>query len=300
METRTITILANPISGVRHDKKQLAEEIARRAKTYGFDSVICYTQGRGDATGIARQAVENNHAMVVVLGGDGTVNEAASGLLNSQVSLGIVPLGSGNGLARTLSIPTKVEKACDVLFEGKAVLADAGRVNDRLFFLVVGIGFDAAVSEGFDNFHRRGFLSYFYVGLREFFNYVPCELHISFAEKNINSRPFMVAVANGQQYGNNALIAPHAQINDGKFDLVVVNRFTIWQALTQFYKIFIGRIRDFEEVDFYRADKIRIERAAAGIVNVDGEACQLEATLDISIIPKALKVVVPPNATCFC
>ncbi len=300
MKNNKITVITNPISGGKQNKRALAESIVARAAKNGFSGIIRFTEGRGDATNFATEAATEGHHMVVVLGGDGTVNEAATGLVNTGVALGIIPLGSGNGLARTLGLPLQPEQAREMLFTGAIRNMDAGIVNGRYFFLVAGVGFDAVVGKSFDEFHRRGPLAYFYLGAREFFAYRPDKLRIQIDnDHQIETTAFTVAIANGRQYGNNALIAPHAILNDGRLNLVIIHRFTLWHVLTQLHRVFAGKIKTFKEAEFHEVASVRIERKGPGPVNIDGEPYELEQMLHISSVPAALKVVVPPNATCF-
>ncbi len=299
MHKKTITIITNPISGGKHDKKALAEFIAAEAEKRHLNSVIKYTSGKGDATHFAGAAANAKHDMVVVLGGDGTINEAATSLVNTDVALGIIPLGSGNGLARTIGIPMESKAACSLLFEGNRVWMDVGVANDRFFFLVAGVGFDAHIGKCFDEFQTRGPLSYFYLSAREFFTYRPDNLDISFADQKINASPFAIAIANGRQYGNNAIIAPKAMLNDGVLNISIIHRLSLWHAVSQLYKMFLGKIEDFTHAEFHEATELCIKRSQSGVVNIDGEACEFNATLNISVKPKALKIAVPKNTPCF-
>lgn len=265
----------------------------------GAFCTLQYTNARGDGTKLAQQCADDGQELVIVLGGDGTFNEVASGLVRSDVALAIIPLGSGNGLARTLGMPGNIMHACRAIATGKTLSIDVGRLNKRYFFLLAGVGFDAVVGKKFDAVDKRGPLGYFYLSAREFFKYQPEEVEIDFAQHTQRARPFVVAIANGQQYGNNARIAPQARLDDGLFNLVIIHRLTLIDVFSQLPKLFTGRIETFPQAEFATTDSLIIKRPNAGFVNLDGEAVQDERELRFSILPRGLKIVAPQNATCF-
>ena len=175
-----ITLIVNPISGGRKDKTELLKFVMDYFSQNGNKVNLKTTSRRGEATEFAQQSVRNSDDLVVVVGGDGTINEVASGLVGSEVAMGIIPLGSGNGLARTLRIPQNIERACKLISGGDRVKIDTGKANGRFFVLVAGVGFDAVVGKCFDEHHKRGPISYFYIGAKEFFLYKPETVTISF------------------------------------------------------------------------------------------------------------------------
>jgi len=168
---RKATIIINPISGGRSNKEPLVKRISRMLTERDIECNVQYTGQRGEATELAQEAANAGNNMVVAIGGDGTINEVASGLVNTDIVLGIIPLGSGNGLARSLDIPMNPGKAATLLFEGREYVMDVGKLNERYFFLVAGVGFDAAVGKSFDEHHTRGPIPYFYLSTKQYLEY---------------------------------------------------------------------------------------------------------------------------------
>ena len=291
-----ITLIVNPISGGRKDKKELLKFVSDYFSKNGNRVTLKTTSRRGEATEFAQQSVRELDDLVVVIGGDGTINEVASGLVGSEVAMGIIPLGSGNGLARTLKIPLNVEKACKLIAEGDRVKIDTGKANDRFFVLVAGVGFDAVVGKRFDEHHKRGPISYFYIGTKEFFLYKTDRVKISFDDHSLEVEPFLIAVANGQQYGNNAIIAPDAKLNDGLLDITIIHNISLFQLMRALPKVFSGRLKHYPKADFYQTKSVRIQREAPDILNIDGEPVDEKPVIEISILPKSLKIIAPRNS----
>ncbi len=287
------TVIVNPISGGNTDKKKIVSKIIDSFPGNGGPIDVHYTSHRGEATKLAQHAVDKKVDLVIVVGGDGTVNEVGSALVNSEVALAIIPQGSGNGLSRSLKIPRNVDKACKLISEGVVSEIDVGRANERYFFILAGVGFDAVVGKKFDEYPKRGPLPYFYLGVKEYFRYHHEEVKIRFDNKTFEIKPFEIAVANSPQYGNNAIIAPRAKLNDGLLDICIVHRLTFLQLFTDLYKLFTGGLERFSEVDFYNSQTVWIERSAPNLINIDGEPVWEEAAVKISILPKALKIITP-------
>ncbi len=297
-KARKIVVVVNPIAGGREDRKKVAEMAEARFRARGDDVTVSFTGKRGDATEFGRQAVESAADFVVAIGGDGTINEVATALVGSETALAVVPRGSGNGFARSLAIPHSVDAACALVEDVNVRRIDVGKLNERLFFLIAGVGFDAMVGKRFDEHHKRGPLPYFYLGVREFFRYEPQRVRLVLDGRSLDITPFIIAVANGQQYGNNAKIAPHAKLNDGMFDICVVYPPTVRQLLSVFPKLFRGRMHEFKQAEFFKTDSLLIERENADYVNIDGESVPESATLKISILPHSLRVVASPKSPC--
>lgn len=295
---KKITIIANPIAGGIKYKEKIINFILDYFSKNDRKITIRQTSKRGEATELAKQAVKEKVDLVVVIGGDGTINEVGTGLVNTKVTLGIIPSGSGNGLARSLKIPGKVDQACQLISKGHICSIDVGKANNRYFFLVLGVGFDALVGKRFAESHRRGPIPYFYFGLKEFFVYKSDWLKISFDCKMMEIKPFVIAIANGQQYGNGAIIAPDAKLNDGILDICIVHRLTFFQTFSAIPKLFKGQIYSYPDAEFHRTQSIRIERESPALVNIDGEPIFEDSVVDISILPKSLRVIASPNSPC--
>ena len=291
---KNIWVIVNPISGGRKNKQKSVDYIS---ECFSKNSHTCiqYTTQRGDASRFAQKAVEDGVELVIVFGGDGTINEVASQLVKTNVSLAIIPAGSGNGLARSLGIPQKLEKACQLIDNGYSTLIDVGKANDRYFFLVAGFGFDAVVGKKFDEYHRRGPLPYFYLSAKEYIKYKPNKIRVHFNNINLEISPFLLAIANGSQYGNNATIAPRAKLNDGLLDISIIHRLQAVKLPDATIKLFSGRFDRFSEAETHKSDSILIEREQRDLINIDGEAFVEEPKICISVIPKTLRVICPKD-----
>jgi YegS/Rv2252/BmrU family lipid kinase len=293
MRSQKIKFIINPNAGFRRDKRYLYNLIRRRCK--GLDFKIEHTHGPGDATRMAKQAADEEFAMVVAVGGDGTVNETASGLVGTETALGIIPRGSGNGLARSLNIPLQAIAALEVICTGKAHRIDAGRAAHRYFFAVAGVGFDASVGNKFNSTSWRGPLPYFYLAAREFANYQPEPLRLRLEDKVIETTPFLVTIANTQQYGNGAIIAPHARPDDGILDVCVVRPMNFAEFALYAPKLFNGKADTIPLITYHRSKFAAIEKAGPVLFHVDGEVQTAESPVEISVLPQALKVIVPAS-----
>lgn len=294
---KRIVIIVNPVSGGVKNKVKIAESVSEFFSDSGSRCELEVTSGRGEATVFAKNAVSESCDLVIAIGGDGTINEVASSLVNTETTLGIIPVGSGNGFARSLKIPSKVDAACRLISENRVYSIDVGKANERYFFLVAGVGFDAAVGKSFDDFNHGGLLSYIYIGFREFWRFKPEKIRISFGNTCREFSPFIAAIANGQQYGNEAVIAPDAKLNDGLFDICIFPPFTAIQFLRAASKIFNGKADQVPGSEFYKSNEVVIERDAPGYVNIDGEPVMEDATVKITILPKSLKVIASSQST---
>ncbi|MFQ5707183.1 MAG: diacylglycerol/lipid kinase family protein [bacterium] len=293
---QNITLIFNPIAGAKKRKGKIIDYLERTFVKHGHRTALCETSKRGEATEFAKQALCNHADVVVAIGGDGTINEIGSALVHTGVPLGIVPAGSGNGLARSLNIPQNVEQASEVILRGLTCRIDVGKANNNYFFLLAGLGFDAVVGKKFDEHSKRGPIPYFYLGAKEYFGYKPEWMEVSFNQVSRKIQPFVMAVANGGQYGNGAIIAPEAKLNDGLLDVCIVTRLSFLQLFSAIPKLFQGKLKSYRDVEFHTTRKIRIVREAPGLVNIDGEPIFEEATVEISLLPKSLNVIVPRNS----
>lgn len=284
-----VLVIINPKSGTR-SRAGLAEAIR---SVFSDTADVVYTERPGHATELARQGAAGGYAKVVAVGGDGTINETANGLLGTSVPMAIVPFGSGNGLARHLHIPMKRDSALLAARDGKPVTIDCGEVDGRKFFCTMGVGFDAKVSQEFANAKRRGLLTYSRIAVGNFLHYMPQAYHIEVDGEVHDFRAFIVAVCNASQYGNNAFIAPHASMADGQLDVTVVERGNLGSLATAGVRLFTHHLDRSHIVHCLRGSSVRIVREQAGPGHIDGEALTLPAVLDIACRPGVLRVVTP-------
>lgn len=222
MNKKRCLLIINPISGTGN-KRGLDALVASRLADNGLTVETAWTTAHGDATRLARRAAEEGFDSVIAAGGDGTINEAASALCGSRVKLGIIPCGSGNGLARHLDIPVDIRASLEIIGRDCPVACDYGSVNGQSFFCTFGVGFDAAVSDAFARGKHRGLVSYVNNTIRQFVNYNADEYTIRANGQIITEQAFLVAVCNASQYGNNAYIAPRASITDGELDITIIH-----------------------------------------------------------------------------
>ena len=293
-----VAVIINPISGtggradVARRRRALAERLlaARR-----LDGAVLLSEYPGHARPLARAALAGGATLVVAWGGDGTVNEVASELAFRDVTLGIVPSGSGNGLARELRIPVDPEAAFAVAFEGRERIIDAGEIDGRMFFNIAGLGLDARVAYEFatNGLVRRGFRRYVTIAIRELFEFEPDEHTILADGRAMRTRALLVALANGRQYGNGARIAPRARIDDGRLDIVIVERRSVVSALLQAPMLFAGQVHRLPGVMMTTGVDIEITSARTVVYHVDGEPFVGGASLKARALGRALKVRVP-------
>lgn len=287
-----LMLIINPISGTG-SKKGVVEMVEQAMGACGHDVDVRLTGARGDATRLAGEAAAKGYHGVLACGGDGTVNETARALCGTETALGILPAGSGNGLARHLQIPVDIAMALKVIADGNVVDSDYGTVNGRPFFCTFGMGFDAAVSHRFARQSRRGILSYVKSAISEYVQYRPQTYTVSANGKLLTEKAFLIAVCNASQWGNNAYIAPEASITDGLLDITIVHSGTAIDAAVMGMDIFTGYINKNTMVHTFRAPACVIYRNGAGEAHIDGEPMMMYDILDVKCHHGALKVFTP-------
>lgn len=287
-----LMLIINPISGTG-SKKGVVETVEQAMNACGHDVDVRLTGARGDATRLAGEAARKGYYGVLACGGDGTVNETARALCSTGTALGILPAGSGNGLARHLQIPVDISLALKVITADNVVDSDYGTVNGRPFFCTFGMGFDAAVSHRFARQSRRGMLSYVKSAISEYVQYRPQTYTVSANGKLLTEKAFLIAVCNASQWGNNAYIAPEASITDGLLDITIVHSGTAIDAAVMGMDIFTGYINKNTMVHTFRAPACVIYRNGAGEAHIDGEPMMMDDILDVKCHHGALKVFTP-------
>jgi YegS/Rv2252/BmrU family lipid kinase len=295
----TLRFILNPTSGRTHRTARLSERLRAfvAERTPGAELVV--TEGPGHATALAREAVEREYSRVVAVGGDGTMNEVAQALLHSQTALGLIPCGSGNGLALHLGLPTSAEAALDLAVSPAARIAaiDTGTVNGRPFFNAMGLGLDADVARRFNQLVRRGLWAYARTVLAAFRERRVETCFISCGSHREAVDALVVAVANSDQYGNRALIAPGARVDDGMLDLIAVRTLGPLAAAGLAARLFHGSFDRGAPVRRLRGARFVIERPAPGLFHTDGETHAGAALLEVAVHPRSLRLVVPADCT---
>lgn len=288
-------LIINPISGT-NNKRGLAEKVEQRLVDSGFDVTVEITTGRGDATKFAKRAVAEGFDAVIAAGGDGTINETATALCDSGVAMGILPAGSGNGLARHLNIPMDIEKAIDVIADRHIIDADYGEVSRRPFFCTFGVGFDAAVSHRFAKQNRRGKMMYFKSTIDEYLHYHPQEYMISANGNVLTERAFLIAVCNASQYGNNAYIAPEASITDGLLDFTIIHAGNPINTAAVGIDLMTGYINKNILIHSFKAPAAVITRNSNGPAHLDGEPLMMDEAMYIQCHKAGLRLFTPIHA----
>ena len=301
MASTRVAVIINPISGTGgrlHVARDRAELAASLIAGRGCESQIFITERPGHGRELASAALAQGASLVLAWGGDGTVNEVGSALAFRDASLAIVPSGSGNGLARELRIPFDPVSAIDVALRGRERRIDAGELDGRLFFNVAGIGLDARVAHRFaaDGLVHRGFRRYATITVRELFTYKPDYHTIVTDGRTLHARTLLIAIANARQYGNGALIAPEARLDDGRLDVVVVLARSPLAALVQVPRVLSGRIAMVPGVTMSSAVDIQVTSGQPVLYHVDGEPYTGAAVVAARPWPAALRVIVPVGA----
>lgn len=292
-------LIVNPASGTV-SKHRIVPDVLRRLQKMGLDVDLRSTERPGHATELAAAAAaDGSYKGVLVCGGDGTVNEAARGLVGTDTALGIIPCGSGNGLARHLGIPVDVDRSLRVIGENHIISADYGTANGEPFFCTFGVGFDAAVSERFARQKRRGLLMYLKSAIDEYVRFSPERYVIEVNGKTISDRAFLVVVCNASQYGNNAFIAPDASVTDGELDITLVHSGSLIQQAVFGIDFLAGFIGKNAIVDTFRATNVRISRTSSGAAHIDGDPASMGSVIDIVCHPAKLKIFSPTRQTRF-
>lgn len=291
-----IVFIINPVSGKGRDYHENFQQIVNQ----NFDKdrykiKVKYTKARGHAEKLTRKEIAKGTNLIVAVGGDGTINEVARAIRGSNSILGIIPTGSGNGLARHLGIPVKVTKAIEILNDGIVKSIDYGLVNGKIpFFCTCGIGFDAHIGQKFANSITRGFITYIKLTLKEYLHYKPSKYTIRVNGLKIKKKAFMVTFANAAQFGNNAFVSPHAKITDGLLDVCILAPFPLLKAFNIGFRMFGKTMDKSKYMEVLRAKEAIVKTKTPSVIHYDGEpAAQLMKKIKIQIVSGDLKVMVP-------
>jgi len=291
MRKKQVRFIINPISGTR-GKEAIVKLIPEFLDSDTFDIELVYTERSGHAALLASQAAKDGVDVAVAVGGDGTVNEVARSLVHTNTALGIIPCGSGNGLARHLYIPINPVGALKILAQCQVERLDYGRINEQPFFCTCGIGFDAFISQKFAEAGKRGLITYVDNTLKEGLTYKPETYKISFDGEEETHEAFLIACANASQYGNNVYIAPAASMNDGLMDVTLLEPFNLLEAPQVVVQLLNKTIDKNPHARTFQCRSLHIHRDQPGVVHFDGDPMQCGTDIDVQIIPQGIDVVV--------
>ena len=285
----------NPISGTS-DKKDIPYLIEELLDKEQFDYSTRETEYAGHAYEIAKESKEQGIDIVVAVGGDGTVNEVGRALVHSNTALGIIPTGSGNGLARHLLIPMKIKGAIQVLNDCEITDLDYGIINEHPFFCTCGVGFDAFISEKFAEAGKRGPITYLENILKEGLKYEPETYEIEAENGTIKKKAFLISCANASQYGNNAYIAPQASMSDGMIDVIIMEPFDALEASQISIEMFNKTLDKNNKIKTFRSKEIKIYRKAPGVIHYDGDPIETGKEIVVTLKEKGIKILTNPKA----
>jgi diacylglycerol kinase (ATP) len=289
---KVILFIVNPISGIGKQKN-----IEKLIKAHSDDTICDYqvkfTTGPGNGTMLATEAVSNGVDVVVAIGGDGTVNEIGQALVGSPTALGIIPTGSGNGLARHLKIPFQFIRAIDVINKGKIRKIDTATINGQIFLSMAGVGYDAFVAKKFAKALKRGFFTYFRIVSEEYTQYRPKKYILEIDGKTIYRKALSITFANSNQFGNNTSIDPAAKLDDGLIDVCIVRRVPLW--LIPFYvpMLFTKTFHKTQYIEIIKAKQALVRRKKGKTIHLDGDPCQTGKLLEMKVNPLSLNIIVP-------
>lgn len=289
---RKIVFVYNPISG-SHKLLPVVPIIERFMNHDLYDYEIIHTRYKGHAKEIAREYAARRYDAVIAVGGDGTVNEVGCGLIGTDTALGIIPCGSGNGLARHLGIPMDPFKAVKWLDKSVFTEIDYGTMNGQPFFCTCGVGFDAKVSDSFSKSGSRGVLTYLESIMKEIATYHNETYKLSFDNSSETFEAFFITCANADQWGNNAFIAPTASLQDGLLDVIAAHPFSVVDAPLIAFQLFNRQIDKNPKVSVRKCNGVTITRQKEGPAHYDGDPVVMGKEIRIEIVNSGLKVLIP-------
>ncbi len=296
---RKFIYFINPISGTGA-KNILVDTIQKRTAEKNIPFQILDTNAAGDYSYLPSKIEAENITDIIVCGGDGTVNKIAAALQNVKVNIGIIPMGSGNGLALAAGIPAHTEKALDIIFEGKAFYIDGFYINKQFSCMLSGLGFDAQVAHDFAKQNKRGLATYVKQTLKNFFSARPYSFVIRLQDLEIKRDAFFISIANSNQFGNHVTIAPKASICDGLLDVVIVNKMSKLKLLYALGKqISLGEITNTrkrfrsKDIFYFQTKKLEIDNLQYAPLHIDGDPAGTAARFEIEIAENAFKLLQP-------
>jgi YegS/Rv2252/BmrU family lipid kinase len=297
MQKRQILFIINPISGV-YKKEGIPEKIAKYIDFTQFDYTIRTTQYAGHATEIAAAAVKEGFNIIVAVGGDGSINEVANALIGTEAVLGIIPFGSGNGLARHFKMkPRNAKSALEVINHGKVVKMDVIKSNIKYFFSCAGFGYDAHAARRFRAQPLRGFFSYFLAGAREIFWYFkPSLAKVEIDGEVFEQETYLFTAFNANQYGYEFGILPNTSVKDGLMDIVLLRSFPLRRLFYIFFCLVLKRPDLVKEASVFRAKKVKFYGNKKNVYQFDGDHIVYHDDIEMEVEPLALNVLIPESS----
>lgn len=292
MEKKKIIFVINPISGVGK-QKTVEKAIERYLDKSKFEYEIKYTTHHKHAIEVSKNAADNKYDAVIAVGGDGSVNEIGQSLIDTDTAIGIIPAGSGNGLAHFIDIPFNVAKAIRVINKFKTIKIDTATINDYPFISIAGVGFDALIAKNFSKSKKRGFWPYCKLVAKDIFFFRPNRFKLYVDGRIIKRRALLVSFANSNQWGFNATIAPTASLTDGLLDVCIVRRLPAIVIPVLAVFLFLRLLDKTIYLEIIKASNIRIIQRVKHITQVDGEPLELTRDLNIRVKPLSLHIIVP-------
>lgn len=294
---RRILFLLNPKAGVKQ-KISLPDLIQQRCADAGIDFVMDHTRADGDYSLLKEKILTEKISDVVIAGGDGTISAVTAKLRELPVQFGIIPRGSGNGLAFAARIPKDPNKALDIILKGTANPVDAFLINDHFSCMLSGLGFDAQVAHDFDGQTKRGFWKYAELTLKNVTGIKPYAFHLKSKEVDLSMKAYFISIANSNQFGNQFTIAPKASLQDGKLDIVAVEKNNLLSVLAKvLWHINYGTFtKDFKKhygITYFQTTELVIENPELAPFHIDGDGKQTSKQFTVSVIPKAYSLLMP-------
>lgn len=289
---KQIVFIVNPNSGV-FSKDNIHDVITSNLDNQQYNFEVNFTKGPGHATELSSEWASKGADVIVAVGGDGSINEVAKGLVGTESALGIIPAGSGNGLAHHLKVPLIRKKAIDVINAGKTKLIDTASMNEHLFVSIAGIGFDGKVARKYSQEGFRGFIAYLKVVTELYPGYKPKKYRIEFEDKVIKTKALFVAFANSDQFGFQTSIAPNAKIDDGLIDVAIVKKPQLIEIPYLAGLLFWRKIDRSNHIQLFKTKSVTVKTKRNRWANLDGEPIKAGKKLHVNVNPNSLKVIIP-------
>lgn len=286
---KKVAFIVNPKAGVR--KKIDVQELIRSNFSKDIQFEILLWNDKNNFEKIKQKILQENFTISVAVGGDGTVNQVAKTIQHTNIVLGIVPLGSGNGLARSLGIPLNPIDALKRIETGSIRTIDSGLINNQSFFCTSGVGFDALIGNLFATSSKRGFWTYAKIIFRQLFGYKAQQYSLTMNGNTITRTAFLITFANAGQYGNDFYIAPAAKMDDGLLHVAVMRPFPLIMAPSLALKIIRRKAESSAYIETFSASEIKLVRSQAGAIHYDGEPDIMPQEIMIKVVPQSLKVI---------